>query len=216
MPLLLQVWQFLLQVVQLFRRHPYPVIFHRNQYLFPSIPYEDTDLSLLPARLYAVGDCIFHHGLQYQLRYLFFTQRIIHLHLVLQLVLQTVFLYFQIAYHILHFPVQWHKGVLVLNAVAHQAAQGNDDVADIILFPVNQHPVHRIQGIVKEMGVNLRLERLHLRILLGNLLLVDLAYQGIDLVHHVVEGISQFTNLILPPVWHAHRKIPFLHLAHGP
>lgn len=58
------------------------------------------------------------------------------------------------------------------------------------------------------MGVDLRLQRLYLRILLRNLLLVDLADQGIGgLCHHVVKGICQFPNLILPPVWHTHREI---------
>lgn len=70
--------------------------------------------------------------------YLLLAQPVIHLHLVLQLVLQAVFLYFQIAYHSYSLPVQRHKGVLVLDAVAHQAAQGNDDVADHTHLPVNE------------------------------------------------------------------------------
>ena len=70
-------------------------------------------------------------------------------------------------------------------------------MADILLSCSQRFPVDHGQCIVKEMGIDLCPQSLHLQALLPDLTLINLPDQLIDLRQHILKASYQNTHLIL-------------------
>ena len=65
------------------------------------------------------------------------------------------------------------------------------------------------------MRVDLRLQRLKLRLVQFLLVFLLPLNQLIDLKYHVVETVNQLSHLVLPTVFHTHAEISLFHFFHG-
>ena len=72
-----------------------------------------------------------------------------------------------------------------------------------------------VQGIGDEMRVDLKAQRLHLRLQALAVALLLFRRQGSDLVHHAVEALREVCQLLDPGAGNAHRVVAASRLVHA-
>ncbi|MNJ39482.1 hypothetical protein D3C77_343540 [compost metagenome] len=88
-----------------------------------------------------------------------------------------------------YFHLQRNELLIFTDAYAQQLAERYDHLADAFISLQHSHGIDRFQGIINKMRIDLRHERLQLRLLLPILLGLDLLDQLIDLCAHSIEAI---------------------------
>ena len=165
--------------------------------------------------LKAVEDAVFHNGLQRQLG----NQALFRFRLGVQLKgeqLRVPNLHdHQIVSDVFQFPAQRDNIVFLVQIDPQNLAEGGENIRYLIAAVQNCHHVHRLQGIVHKMGVDLALKRVELRFLLAQLGQVDLLDQVLDIGNHVVEASGQPPDLVVPVRPHHHLHVALLHTGHG-
>ena len=110
-------------------------------------------------------DRIFHKRLKQEFVDLPVLDLRAYMDVTVELVLHPVLLQVDITLQPFHFIPHHNFPVIVGYGVAQDERKGIDSVADVILFPVDRHPVDGVQRIIQEMGIDLSLQRLQLRFL---------------------------------------------------
>ena len=139
----------------------------RDPYLQPALLLAEHNLQqvLLLRIAEAVEDRIFHKRLKQEFVDLPVLDLRTHMDVTVELVLHPVLLQVDITLQPFHFIPHRNFPVIVGYGVAQDERKGIDGVADVILFPVDRHPVDGVQSIIQEMRIDLGLQCLQLRFL---------------------------------------------------